>query len=161
MKGSKCRRVFKYSTMTIAAQYGFKLKVAEGEFADSEIIVLLGQDGTGRQHLSVILFKALISSIMPLTRSRPCCAPTLSKCGNCYAKDIDDANMDPPFVTEVIEPLQIEQLMDRMVSCLSCEEIQRLALCVHLGLGKLAHIYIIDEPSAYHSPSSMMLPQQL
>ncbi|GKF27551.1 hypothetical protein Tco_0093893, partial [Tanacetum coccineum] len=36
------RRVFKYLSMSIAAKDGFKLKVAEGEFADSEIIVLLG-----------------------------------------------------------------------------------------------------------------------
>ncbi|GKC47081.1 hypothetical protein Tco_1064803, partial [Tanacetum coccineum] len=27
-------------------------------------------------------------------------------------EDIDDTTLDPPFVTEVMEPLQIEQLMD-------------------------------------------------
>ncbi|GJS55051.1 ABC transporter E family member 2-like protein [Tanacetum coccineum] len=37
-----------YSTMTIAAQDGLKLKVVEAKFADSEIIVLLRELGTGK-----------------------------------------------------------------------------------------------------------------
>ncbi|GJX43205.1 hypothetical protein Tco_0259881 [Tanacetum coccineum] len=44
----KCRRVFKYSSMSIAAKDGFKLKVAEGEFADSEIIAkVLAENKSG------------------------------------------------------------------------------------------------------------------
>ncbi|GJS48676.1 ABC transporter E family member 2 [Tanacetum coccineum] len=37
-----------YSTMTIAAHDGLKLKVVEAKFADSEIIVLLRELGTGK-----------------------------------------------------------------------------------------------------------------
>ncbi|THU52866.1 hypothetical protein C4D60_Mb10t08430 [Musa balbisiana] len=60
---------------------------------------------------------------------------------------IRDSYMHPQFVTDVMKPLQIEQLMDQEVVNLSGGELQRVALC--LCLGKPADIYLIDEPSAY------------
>lgn len=38
---------YKYPTMT-KTQGGFKLSVKEGEFTDSQIIVMLGENGTGK-----------------------------------------------------------------------------------------------------------------
>jgi len=55
--------------------------------------------------------------------------------------------MHPQFVSDVMKPLQIEQLMDQEVVNLSGGELQRVALT--LCLGKPADIYLIDEPSAY------------
>lgn len=55
--------------------------------------------------------------------------------------------MHPQFISDVIKPLMIEQLMDLKVVNLSGGELQRVALC--LCLGKPADIYLIDEPSAF------------
>ncbi|KAB2613261.1 ABC transporter E family member 2-like [Pyrus ussuriensis x Pyrus communis] len=51
------------------------------------------------------------------------------------------------FVTDVMKPLQIEDLLDQKVKKLSGGELQRVALC--LCLGQPADIYLIDKPSAY------------
>ncbi|KAG6383586.1 hypothetical protein SASPL_156653 [Salvia splendens] len=42
------RARYKYPTMTLAHGRTFRLKVVEGEFTDSQIIVLLGENGTGK-----------------------------------------------------------------------------------------------------------------
>jgi len=60
---------------------------------------------------------------------------------------IRDSYMHPQFMSDVMKPLQIEQLMDQEVVNLSGGELQRVALT--LCLGKPADIYLIDEPSAY------------
>ncbi|PON37476.1 ABC transporter ABCE [Parasponia andersonii] len=60
---------------------------------------------------------------------------------------IRDSYTHPQFVSDVMKPLLIEQLMDQEVVNLSGGELQRVALC--LCLGKPADIYLIDEPSAY------------
>jgi ATP-binding cassette subfamily E protein 1 len=60
---------------------------------------------------------------------------------------IRDSYMHPQFVSDVMKPLLIEQLMDQEVVNLSGGELQRVALT--LCLGKPADIYLIDEPSAY------------
>lgn len=44
-----------------------------------------------------------------------------------------DAYMYPLFVSDVMQPLQIEQLMDQEVSNLSGGELQRGSLCLCLG----------------------------
>lgn len=51
------------------------------------------------------------------------------------------------FVTDVMKPLSINDIMDNEVQNLSGGELQRTAIA--LALGKPADIYLIDEPSAY------------
>ncbi|KJH39902.1 member 3 family protein, ABC transporter E family [Dictyocaulus viviparus] len=53
----------------------------------------------------------------------------------------------PQFKSDVMNPLMIDQLMDREVQTLFGGELQRVALV--LCLGKTAGVYLIDEPSAY------------
>ena len=53
----------------------------------------------------------------------------------------------PAFVSEVMNPMKIREIIDREVQTLSGGEIQRVALV--LCLGKPADVYLIDEPSAY------------
>lgn len=55
--------------------------------------------------------------------------------------------MHPQFVTDVMKPLKIDDIMDQEVQNLSGGELQRVALA--LCLGKPADVYLIDEPSAY------------
>lgn len=51
------------------------------------------------------------------------------------------------FVTDVMKPLSIADIIDNEVQNLSGGELQRVAIA--LSLGKPADIYLIDEPSAY------------
>lgn len=55
---------YKYPTMT-KTQGNFKLKVTEGEFTDSQIIVMLGENGTGKT--TFIRMLVFSSSISPLS----------------------------------------------------------------------------------------------
>merc|ERR1712117_743689 len=60
---------------------------------------------------------------------------------------IRDAYVHPQFVTDVMKPLKIDDVMDQEVQNLSGGELQRVAIA--LCLGKPADVYLIDEPSAY------------
>ena len=60
---------------------------------------------------------------------------------------IRDAYLHSQFQSDVIKPLNIEELLDFEVSNLSGGELQRVAIA--LCLGKPADVYLIDEPSAY------------
>lgn len=48
--------------------------------------------------------------------------------------------MHPQFISDVIKPLMIEQLMDLKVVNLSGGELQRVALC--LCLGKVTFLFL-------------------
>ena len=60
---------------------------------------------------------------------------------------IPSSYQHPAFVSEVMKPMKIPELLDRLVKTLSGGEVQRVATV--LCLGKPADIYLIDEPSAY------------
>ena len=60
---------------------------------------------------------------------------------------IRDSFLHPQFNTDVLKPLQIDNIIDQEVTNLSGGELQRVALT--LCLGKPADVYLIDEPSAY------------
>ena len=62
-------------------------------------------------------------------------------------KQIKAAFMHPQFNTDVLKPMQIEDLLDQEVQTLSGGELQRVAIV--LALGKPADIYLLDEPSSY------------
>lgn len=64
-----------------------------------------------------------------------------------FIKKIKGMFMDPQFGTDVLKPLNIEDIIDNAVVNLSGGELQRVAIV--LCLGQPADIYLIDEPSAY------------
>ncbi|GAA6056147.1 hypothetical protein NBRC10513_006980 [Rhodotorula toruloides] len=148
----KSRR-YTYPAMT-KAQGNFKLNLDAGSFTDSEIIVLLGENGTGKttfvkllagklkpdnekdeQHFSVSLKPQTIAPKFPGTVRE------------LLLKQIRAAFMHPQFNTDVLKPMNLENIMDQYVTTLSGGELQRVAIV--LALGKPADIYLIDEPSAY------------
>ncbi|CAL9009406.1 unnamed protein product [Prunus brigantina] len=131
----------------------FKLQVIEGEFTDSQIIVMLGENGTGKTTFTKMLanhFKHNSNVEVPKLhvsyKAQKIRLPALTV-GDCLHMKIRDSCTHPQFVTDVMKPLQIEELKDREVTNLSGGEQQRVALC--LCLGQPADIYLIDEPSAY------------
>ncbi|CAB4271989.1 unnamed protein product [Prunus armeniaca] len=152
--GDEIRTYARYRYPSMARTLGkFKLQVIEGEFTDSQIIVMLGENGTGKTTFIKMLanrFKHNSNVEIPKLhvsyKAQKIRLPALTV-GDCLHMKIRDSCTHPQFVTDVMKPLQIEELKDREVTNLSGGEQQRVALC--LCLGQPADIYLIDEPSAY------------
>jgi ATP-binding cassette subfamily E protein 1 len=139
----------------VKTQGDFKLNVEAGEFTDSEIVVLLGENGTGKTTF-IRLIAGLIQpddeelelpefnvSYKPQKIS-PKFPGTVREL---LHKKIRDSYMHPQFVSDVMKPMNIDPLMDQAVQNLSGGELQRVALAMCMGTP--ADIYLIDEPSAY------------
>lgn len=133
----------------------FQLTVEEGEFTDSEIIVLLGENGTGK----TTLIRMLAGNLKPdddgvevpelsISYKPQKIAPKYEgTVMDLLLEKIPDMVRHPTFKTDVLNPLQMERLLDLEVQNLSGGELQRVALT--MCLGKPANVYLIDEPSAY------------
>ena len=139
---------------------GFKLIVEPGDFTDSEIVVLLGENGTGKT-----TFIRMLAGLM--APDRDALDPDfeeMPKLNVSYKPQQYTPNFEgdvrslfllkikamwhhPQFQTDVVKPLNLEVLLDQEVSHLSGGELQRVALA--LCLGQPADVYLIDEPSAY------------
>jgi ATP-binding cassette, sub-family E, member 1 len=133
----------------------FKIDIEEGSFTDSEIIVLLGENGTGKT-----TFIRLLSGILKPDNDivipemnisykpqkiKPLSENTVIQL--LYEKIGASIVNDPQFKSDVIKPLNLESIYDNVVTTLSGGEIQKLAIV--MTLGKSADIYLLDEPSAY------------
>lgn len=133
----------------------FKLRIEKGSFTDSEIVVMLGENGTGKTTFIRMLaglmkpddptveIPELNVSYKPQKIS-PRFEGTVRQL--LYNK-IRDSWTHPQFMTDVTKPMNIDPLLDQEVRHLSGGELQRVALV--MALGKPADIYLIDEPSAY------------
>lgn len=144
---------YKYDQMTKTFQ-GFRLTIEPGTFSNSEIIVMLGQNGTGK----TTFIKMLAGKLSPDEGSK---TPELSvsykpqvisatfqgTVRGLFHKKIRESYTNQQFISDVMKPLKIEEIIDNEVKQLSGGELQRVAIA--LALGKTADIYLIDEPSAY------------
>ncbi|XP_013411645.1 ATP-binding cassette sub-family E member 1 [Lingula anatina] len=149
------KRMCHYSYGRMVKNMGnFQLTVESGDFTDSQIVVMLGENGTGK----TTFIRMMAGSLKPDDGEMP---PTMNvsyKPQKISPKSqgtvrmllhnkIRDSYVHPQFITDVMKPLQIDQLLDQEVQNLSGGELQRVALT--LCLGKPADVYLIDEPSAY------------
>lgn len=134
----------------------FSLTITEGEFTDSEIMVMLGENGTGKTTFIRMLAGGLKPDagdsgdvpILNVSYKPQKISPKFKGSVRALLHDkIRDAYTHPQFVTDVMKPMQIESIIDQDVQNLSGGELQRVALA--LCLGKPADVYLIDEPSAY------------
>ncbi|KAK5986959.1 ATP-binding cassette sub-family E member 1 [Trichostrongylus colubriformis] len=144
---------FKYPAMSKNLGQ-FKLNVEAGDFSDSEIIVMLGENGTGK----TTMIRMLAGSLKPdeevempnmtISYKPQKISPKYENIvRHMLHEKIPNMYMHPQFKSDVMNPLMIDQLIDREVQTLSGGELQRVALV--LCLGKTASVYLIDEPSAY------------
>lgn len=146
-------RSFKYEAMH-KTQGDFKLSIEAGDFNDSEIIVMMGENGTGKTTFCRMLAGALepdqgckvpqMNVSMKPQKISPKFKGTVRML---FLKKIRGSFLHPQFNTDVIKPLKIENIIDQEVQHLSGGELQRVAIV--LALGMPADMYVIDEPSAY------------
>ncbi|PKI85385.1 Fe-S cluster-binding ribosome biosynthesis protein [Malassezia vespertilionis] len=146
--------LFEYPDMTKKLG-AFELSISAGSFSDSEIIVFLGENGTGKTTFVKMLAGKLAPdqgadklpqlnvSLKPQTIS-PKFSGTVRML---LLKQVKTSFMHPQFQTDVVKPMSLDNIIDNDVQTLSGGELQRVALV--LALGKPADIYLIDEPSAY------------
>ncbi|RWS26615.1 ATP-binding cassette sub-family E member 1-like protein [Leptotrombidium deliense] len=148
-----CR--YEYPRMIKKMGSNFELTVECGTFTDSEIIVMLGENGTGK----TTFIRMLAGKLRPDSGEGD--VPTLNisykpqkispksqgTVRQLFHDKIRDMFCHPQFQGEVVKPLSIEGILDQEVVNLSGGELQRVALI--LCLGQPADVYLIDEPSAY------------
>jgi ATP-binding cassette subfamily E protein 1 len=137
-------RHYSYPSMTKTLG-SFKLTVEAGSFTDSEIIVMLGENGTGKTTFVRLLAGvetpdvetdklSLSVSLKPQTIS-PKFPGTVRML---LLKQIKHAFMHPQFQTDVLKPMNLENIMDQEVKTLSGGELQRVAIVLALGAQYLA-----------------------
>ncbi|ETN36255.1 translation initiation factor RLI1 [Cyphellophora europaea CBS 101466] len=133
---------------------GFSLNIEAGTFTDSEIIVMMGENGTGKTTFCKMLAGAEQpdgnQKVPPMNISMKPQKITPKFQGTVrqlFFKRIKAAFLNNQFQTDVYKPLKIDDFIDQEVQNLSGGELQRVAIVLALGLP--ADIYLIDEPSAY------------
>jgi len=133
----------------------FKLQVDSGQFSDSEILVMLGENGTGKTTFIRMLAGKLapddgsgeIPQLNISFKPQKINPKSVGTVRQLLHEKIRDAYIHPQFVADVMRPLLIDAVIDQEVQNLSGGELQRVAMA--LCLGKPADVYLIDEPSAY------------
>ena len=130
---------YSYPSMTKTLG-NFKLTVEAGSFTDSEIIVMLGENGTGKTTFVRLLAgdtpdeetdkQSFAVSLKPQTIS-PKFPGTVRML---LLKQIKQAFMHPQFQTDVLKPMSLEAIMDQDVKTLSGGELQRVAIVLALGI---------------------------
>lgn len=154
---------YAYPEMTRSFDNSFKLTIKPGQFSDSEIIVLLGENGTGK----TTFIKMLAGKLKPDDESIEMPELNVSfkpqkispkfpgTVAELLSSRIKNAFVHAQFQADVFKPLNIHPLMDNKVQTLSGGELQRVALV--LCLGTPADVYLIDEPSAYLDSEQRLL----
>lgn len=151
-----------------AAGRQFVLHVEAGSFTDSEIIVMLGENGTGKTTFIRMMAGLLKSDEAvkaeqegDMDRAAALGVPQLNvsykpqkispkfqgTVRQLLHKKVRDAYVHPQFVSDVMRPMSMDAIIDNGVQDLSGGELQRVAIV--LCLGTPADIYLVDEPSAY------------
>ncbi len=136
----------------------FNLKIEEGWLHKGEVACLLGPNGIGKTTMVKILagilepdegFSLYTSSPLKISY-KPQYLTELSLQGQveqALREAIGAVLYSAWFQSDVIKPLQVDILLDKHIEELSGGELQRVAIAACLGVE--AHIYLIDEPSAY------------
>lgn len=150
------KRMTRYDYPKMSKTMGsFRLQVEAGQFSDSEILVMLGENGTGKTTFIRMMAGKLapddgsgeIPSLNISYKPQKISPKSQGTVRQLLHDKIRDSYIHPQFVADVMRPLRIEEIIDQEVQNLSGGELQRVAMA--LCLGKPADVYLVDEPSAY------------
>jgi ATP-binding cassette subfamily E protein 1 len=154
-QGEKIDQGTKYKACTIDYSGKFKLNVEKGSFRKGQVILLIGENGTGKSTFINMLagdIKTKNNDILgKIKKSYKKQHPTVQ--GVVEDMTVEDLLSqrglltNATFKTLVIKPLKVSKMLDTKISELSGGQMQRL--CITLCLGKSSDIYLLDEPSAY------------
>ncbi|KAK2073001.1 hypothetical protein P8C59_007315 [Phyllachora maydis] len=133
-------RAFKYPKME--KQLGnFRLRIDAGDFTDSEIIVMMGENGTGKTTFCRLLAGALKPDNnqkvpeMKISMKPQTITPKFEgTVRQLFFKKIKAAFLSPMFQTDVVKPLKLDDFIDQEVKNLSGGELQRVAIVLALDL---------------------------
>ncbi|GAU89024.1 hypothetical protein RvY_01623 [Ramazzottius varieornatus] len=155
MTEEEVKRLAQYKYPAMKKRYNkFQLEIEAGSFTDSEIIVMLGENGTGKTTFIKMLAGRLQPDegdevpVLNVSYKPQTISPKFQGSVQLLLHErIRDAYIHPQFISDVMKPLNMDALMDLEVQNLSGGELQRVAIVICLG--KPADVYLIDEPSAY------------
>jgi ATP-binding cassette subfamily E protein 1 len=149
------KKMLNYNYPAMSKKLGqFTLEVEAGAFTDSEIVVLLGENGCGKTTLIRMLAghekpdnAVEIPQLKVSYKPQKISPKFQGSVRDLLQTKINAMLTHAQFMTDVLKPLGIESLLDFDVQNLSGGELQRVGIT--LALGTVADIYLIDEPSAY------------
>jgi len=131
---------------------GFQLEMNQGDIRKKEVLVALGANALGKTTFAKILageLKPDTGKIIPKIKIsyKPQYIQTNFK-GTVQdmLSTITDMESDS-YKTEIINPLELEKLLEKNIQELSGGELQRVAIA--LTLSQQADLYLLDEPSAF------------
>ncbi len=135
---------------------GFSLSTEAGEAGLGEVIGILGPNGIGKTTFVKLLAgleKPDVGTSLALCESVVGYKPqyisaeykgTVEELLRSVAKEDYSSGW---YKSEILQPLNLEPLLERDVSQLSGGELQRVA--IGAALSRKTHLYLLDEPSAY------------
>jgi ATP-binding cassette subfamily E protein 1 len=132
-------RHYSYPAMTKTLG-SFKLTVEPGSFSDSEIIVMLGENGTGKTTFVRLLAGdtpdiETDKQTFPVSLKPQTISPRFpGSVRMLFLKQIKTAFMHPQFQSDVLKPMALDSIMDQEVKTLSGGELQRVAIVLALGV---------------------------
>jgi len=139
----------------------FELETEPGEIPEGEVIGIVGPNATGKT-----TFVKMLADVIKPTEGEMEKHITVSykpqyikpnfegRVMDLYHTEISDRFNTSVFKSQVVHPLDLEDLYERELSNLSGGELQRVV--IGLCLGRDADLYLIDEPSAYLDSSRRM-----
>lgn len=147
-------RAYDYPAMSKELE-GFSLQIEAGSYSSSEIIVLLGENGLGKTTFLKLLLERYQLQQQLISYKPQLILPRFDgTVKDLLLTKIQTKFVDNYFQAEVVKPLGLHQLYDCQVRTLSGGEVQKVAIV--LALGKVADIYVIDEPSSYLDSDSRL-----
>jgi len=139
----------------------FELETEPGQIPEGEVIGIVGPNATGKTTFVKILADVIkptegeIEKNISVSYKPQYIKPNFEgRVIDLYHTEISDNFNRSVFKSQVVAPLDLEDLYERQLTNLSGGELQRVV--IGLCLGRDADLYLIDEPSAYLDSSRRM-----